>query len=139
MYDCDQAAYHRAEPLEAQVQWFLIKNLLKNPDKLLEALDSFIESERQSDPGPKMAALGERIAELKGRRDRYVEQHAEGIIDLDTLKAKVSGIDRQIESARADIRDLQDQQGRIERLQEQGDCLAEDIRNRPEDEPRRSM
>jgi hypothetical protein len=118
MYDCPEAAYHRAEPLEQRVFWFLAERYLFKPDELIKTLNRFIESERATDPGPQIAALTAQIKGLEDRRDRYVEAYAGGVIKtVDDLAAKTAVIDRQIDSARAEIRGLQDRLGHIQRLE----------------------
>jgi hypothetical protein len=93
---CEHARYHRAEELEERVRRFL-QSILRNPAVIEEQIKLHADRERQRlrDPESQIAMLLEQKRKLKGRRERYLEQHAEGLSSLEDVKAKIAGLDKQ--------------------------------------------
>jgi hypothetical protein len=104
---CPEARYHRAEPLEERVRAFT-RSLLMRPEIIVEQTASYIESERKKrrrDPAQDEAILRAQLAKLADKEEGYLEQHAEKLISMEKLKAKL----KEISSQQAHIEDKLEQ------------------------------
>jgi multidrug resistance efflux pump len=76
--------------------WQSVSAILSDPKNLRAGLDEMIERERSrsaGDPEKETAALTRRLGEIKGRRARYQEMAAAGLVDFDELRERLAGLD----------------------------------------------
>ncbi len=115
-YDsCAQVKGFRAEPMEELV-WQSVRALMLDPTSLRDALERMVEEERsvvRRDPGQDIRRCLEQLASLDRKRSGFQDMAAEGLITLDELRSKLSGLE---ELRRATADELEAARGREERL-----------------------
>jgi hypothetical protein len=107
---CPNGKNYRADRAEPRV-WELVSGLLKDPETLEADLERMIEQERKrlrSGPEEEAATWMKRLDECTKQREKRLEQHAEGLIDLDELRAKLSAIEETREVAERELRRLKE-------------------------------
>ncbi len=105
----------RAEPLEEQA-WQAVRSLMLEPDALQDALERMVEEERsvvRGDPDRDVRRCLEQLAAHERKRSGFQDMAAEGLITLDELRSKLSGLE---ELRRATADELEAARGREERL-----------------------
>ena len=98
---CDAKKFHPAAGLEGLV-WQSVSAILSDPENLRAGLDGMIKRERSrsaGDPDKETPALERRLGEIRGRRARYQEMAAAGLVDFDELRERLAGLDE----ARGDL------------------------------------
>jgi hypothetical protein len=90
--------------------WELVGGLLKNPARLQRSLTEMLEQERRSfrsDPDQEARAWVSKLADVDRKRSRYQEMAAEGLIDFDELRTKLTALDETRKSARRELEALE--------------------------------
>ena len=125
---CTHKRSHRAVDLEESV-WELVSGLLKDPERLRAGLDEMIEAERAGMRGnPEAGAqtwLG-RLAALDGKRSRYQDMAAAGLITFDELGAKLRALEEQRTMAEEELRKVRLHRARLEELERDKETLLHD-------------
>ena len=122
---CVNAHHPRADEREAAV-WEVVSGLLKTPERLQAGLDKLIEEERAAlrrDPNQEIKAWAKKIAEVDRKRSAYQDQQAEGLITLEELREKLSGLKDARAVARSELDALRSRQEHIEQLQNDADTI----------------
>ena len=121
--ECEHARYHCAGELEERVRHF-VKGLLENPAVVEEQIRLHAERERRlKDPDRQVRILLKEKAKLAARRERYLEQHAEGLRRLEGVKEKRADLDRQEAAVQRELNALKQSERYLEDL----DRLAEEL------------
>jgi site-specific DNA recombinase len=122
--ECEHARYHQVGELEGRVRRF-VKDLLENPAVVKEQIRLHAERERQRlrEPEDQIKALLTLKERLAVRRERYLEQHAEGLRPLEDVKEKLADLDKQEAAVQRDL----DRFRESERYLEDLDRLAEEL------------
>lgn len=121
---CPHLKMYPAGKLEDLVDGF-IDGL--RPEVLRQRIEEFIATQAANNPAPQMTALADQINALTRKRDRYIEQHAEGIIDTATLRDKTAAVDAQLSVAQDEMNRLRDQDSYLEFLRTLADETLEAI------------
>jgi hypothetical protein len=125
---CSPKKFHPAVKLEERV-WSAVSAILTDPGKLRVGMDEMIERERSrtpGDPSKEAAAPSKRLQEIKGRRSRYQEMAAAGLIDFDELRERLSGLeDERIDGERA-LEAIQRRAENLGRLEQSRDTLLKE-------------
>ena len=112
---CQASRTHSAEKLEAVV-WGEVRSYLEEPERLQADLNRKIELEKsgaRGEPEREMKLWAEKLAEADAKRVRFQHAYAEGIIDLDDLKARLAELDDARTTAEQEITTLE---GRLEHI-----------------------
>jgi len=127
-HGCSAKKFHPAAELEERV-WSAVSAILADPEKLRTGLDEMLERERAQmlgDPVKEAATLGKRLREIKGRRSRYQEMAAAGLIDFDELRERLAGIeDARVDTERA-LEAIQRRTEHLDRLEQNRNVLLEE-------------
>ena len=124
---CSARTHHRAGELEARV-WEAISKMLKDPERLRAGLDRMIEQERRGahgDPATEAERWLKEISEASQKRTRYQDMAAEGLIDFEELRTRLSALEESRETAERELRALKHRTERLERLERDRDSLLE--------------
>jgi hypothetical protein len=124
---CTHRKNHRAEELEGDV-WAMVRDLLLDPEQLIAALDEMIEQEREGvlgDPGVKVRALLDRIAEIDRKRSRFQDMAAEELVTFEELGAKLAELEVSRNAAEQALDELRGRKARIEELERDKASLLE--------------
>jgi site-specific DNA recombinase len=124
---CPNRKSHRADKVEPGV-WGLISELLQKPERLRADLESMIEVERsglQKDPDREARSWSEKLTELNRKRARFQHSYAEGVIELDDLRARLAELDETREMVEHELEKLLSCRERIEQLERNKDTLLE--------------
>jgi site-specific DNA recombinase len=90
---CPGRIYFRAVELEEQI-WGEVSRVLKNPDRLRRGLERMIERERgEQDPAEETVRLTRLLDEIETKRARFQHLYAEGVIEIEDLRARLSELD----------------------------------------------
>jgi chromosome segregation ATPase len=92
------------------------------------AVDEMIDQEHQalkSDPDRQARALREKLAEVSRKRSRYQEMSAEGLIELDELRAKLTTLEETRRMSQRELEALQSRKERLAELEHDRDALLE--------------
>ena len=122
---CANAHHPRADERETAV-WEVVSGLLKTPERLRAGLEKIIDEERAAlrrDPNQEIKAWAKKIAEVDRRRSAYQDQQAEGLITLEELREKLSGLEDARAVARSELDALRSCQEHIEQLQNDSDTI----------------
>ncbi|MGH3146360.1 MAG: zinc ribbon domain-containing protein [Rubrobacter sp.] len=108
---CSARRHHKAEEVEARV-WDVVSRILKDPERLRAGLDHMIEQERHGarvygDPATEAERWLEEISEAGRKRARYQEMAAEGLIDFDELRMRLSTLEDTRKTAEEELHALQ--------------------------------
>jgi site-specific DNA recombinase len=127
-HGCSAKKFHAAAELEERV-WSVVSAILTDPEKLRVGLDEMIERERAQmlgDPVKEAAALDKELRGIKGRRSRYQEMAAAGLIDFDELRECLARIkDERGDTERA-LEAIQRRAEHLERLVQNRNVLLEE-------------
>jgi len=124
---CPNGKNHRADRVEPRV-WELVSGLLKDPKTLKADLEKMIEQEHQrlrSSPEEGAEIWVKRLDECAKQREKRLEQHAEGLINLDELRTKLNTIEETHEVAERELRRLKDKREEIASLEKDKEALLE--------------
>ena len=124
---CTHRKQYRAERVETAA-WNVVTRLLTDPAKVRVAVDEMINQEHQalkSDPDRQVRVLREKLAEVSRKRSRYQEMSAEGLIDLDELRAKLTTLEETRRMAQRELEALQSRKERFAELEHDRDALLE--------------
>jgi chromosome segregation ATPase len=124
---CTHRKHYRAEKVETAA-WNVVARLLTDPAKVRVAVDEMIDRERQaskSDPDRQACALREQLAEAGRKRSRYQEMAAEGLIDFDELRAKLTTLEETCRTAQRELEALQSRKEQLADLEHDRDALLE--------------
>jgi len=126
-HTCSARTHHKAEELEARV-WSIVSEVLKDPARLRTGLDRMIEEERRrshGDPGAETERWLAQISESGRKRVRYQEMAAEGLINFEELRERLSALEEARGVAERELRELRRRTERLERLERDRDGLLE--------------
>jgi hypothetical protein len=101
---------------------------VENPKQLRVDLEEMIEQEREGargDPKRETKAWLDELVEVDRKRDGYIDLAAEGIIDRDELRAKLTSLEETRKTARRELEALDRRQEKIEELGRDKDALLE--------------
>ena len=124
---CSARTHHRAEALEQRI-WDAVSKILKDPGRLRAGLDHMIDQERrgaQGDPATEAERWLKEISEAGRKRTRYQEMAAEGLIDFNELRTRLSALEETRKTAERELRTLQHRTERLEQLERDRDRLLE--------------
>jgi site-specific DNA recombinase len=136
-YRCQKAVTHKelcpyrksynANKLEEKV-WDLVSDFLKDPERLRAGLEEKIRREEEAaslnrNPEKQIRVWRERIAAGQEKRRRYQEMAAEGLIDFDELRERISELDEEKRLAEEEINALRRQNERLEAMRRDKDTL----------------
>jgi site-specific DNA recombinase len=124
---CANSLRPRADELEAAV-WALVSDLLKAPERLQAGLEKLIEEERRTvrgNPGKEAETWAKKLSDVERKRSAYQDQQAEGLITLDELRSKLTGLEETRGVAYKELEALRSRQERIERLEQDAGALLE--------------
>jgi site-specific DNA recombinase len=90
---CPGRINFRAAELENRV-WSKVSEVLKSPDRLRRGLERMIERERgEQDPTEETVRLTRLLNEIEAKRARFQHLYAEGVIEMEDLRARLSELD----------------------------------------------
>jgi site-specific DNA recombinase len=124
---CSARRHHKAGDLEARV-WDVVSKILKDPERLRYGLDHMIEQERRSthgDPATETERWLGQLSEASRKRARYQEMAAEGLIDFEELRARLSALEETRETAERELHALRHHTKHLKRLERDRDNLLE--------------
>ncbi len=106
--------------------WEFVSGVMKNPERIRVGMNALIEQRRHGmhgDPEREAKAWLEKITEVDGKRARYQDMAAEGLITFDELRAKLEGLAETRETAERELEALRDRQEEAEQLERDRDAL----------------
>jgi site-specific DNA recombinase len=126
---CSARKHHKAEEVEARV-WDMVSRMLKDPERLRAGLDHMIEQERRGatfadDSATEAERWLEKISEAGHKRARYQEMAAEGLIELEELRARLAALEETRKTAEQELRALQHRAEHLAQLERDRDSLLE--------------
>ena len=125
---CSHNKQHRAEEVEGLV-WELMRDLLAQPDDILEALEEAIEAERKAlsrgNPEAEAKAWLDRIAEADRKRDGYLDLAADGILPREELLEKLSALEEMRTRAEAELSKIEGRTETVRRLERDLEAMKE--------------
>ena len=126
MCNCKQSAMqaHKVEP----VVWGFVSGLLKDSERVRHGMEKMIALERagaKGDPEREAEVWLRKLAEADGKRARYQEMAAEGLITFDELRAKLAELESMRKTAQRELEGLRDRRERVEELERDRDALLE--------------
>jgi site-specific DNA recombinase len=125
--ECPNRKNFRADKVEPEV-WELVSGLLQNPEQLRSDLERMIELERdglRGDPDREAHTWLEKLAEVDRKRGRFQYSYAEGVIELDDLRARLAELEEVRKTAERELEVLRGYRERIERLERDKNALLE--------------
>ena len=125
---CEYARYHRAEDCERRVRDFTLA-LVRQPEVIEEQARKFAESERRRlrDPNAQIQGFLEQRQKIDRKRERYLEQHAEGLRSLEDLKSKLADLDTQKTAIDRELASLKDHENYLAGLDEMAEHFVRDL------------
>lgn len=126
---CQASRTHRADDLEALV-WSEVRAYLEEPERLRADLDRKIELEKsgaRGEPEREIKLWAERLAEADDKRIRFQHAYAEGIIDLEDLKARLAELDDTRATAEREIAALEGRLKHVRSLEQDRDAVLADL------------
>jgi hypothetical protein len=125
---CQHGKSHKAADLEAEV-WELVSDAMKDPEQLRADLDTMVEQQRSAgrrgDPEREAKTWLEKLTEVDRKRSAYQDQQAEGLITIDELRSKLSGLEETRKTAQKELEAFRDHQEHIAELEADRDALLE--------------
>jgi DNA repair ATPase RecN len=106
--------------------WEFVSGVMKNPERIRAGMNALIEQRRHGmhgDPEREAKAWLEKIAEVDGKRARYQDMAAEGLITFDELREKLAGLAETRETAERELEALRDRQEEAEELERDRNAL----------------
>jgi site-specific DNA recombinase len=114
---CPGRIYFRAAELEEHV-WSEVSRVLKNPDRLRQGLERMIERERgEQDPAEETVRLTRLLDEIESKRARFQHLYAEGVIEIEDLRARLSELDATQSEAERRRDDLEARRKHLKQLE----------------------
>ena len=115
--------------MEARV-WDVVSRILKDPERLRAGLDYMIEQERHGarvsgDPTAEAERWLEEISEAGRKRARYQVMAAEGLIDFNELRMRLSTLEDTRKMAEEELHALQRRTEHLAQLERDRDGLLE--------------
>jgi hypothetical protein len=111
-----------AEPLEDSV-WQSVSNLLTNPERLRAGLGELIAQEQstiQGDPLKQTEALANLLENVAGKRRRYQDMAAEGLIGFDELRSRLAELGDVRKTTEKELESIRRRRDRIAELEQDG-------------------
>jgi hypothetical protein len=127
-HNCSAKKFHSAVELEERV-WGAVSAILTDPEKLRAGLDEMLERERAhvlGDPAKEISALDKRLRDIKGRRARYQEMAAAGLIDFDELRERLADIEGERKDTERALEATRRHTEHLERLEQNRNVLLEE-------------
>jgi site-specific DNA recombinase len=122
---CPHNKHYRAADREARV-WECVAGLLRDPERVRAGLEEMIEQERagsRGDPKREITRWLEQAAEVDRKRSGFQDMAAGGLITLDELRAKLTGLEETRKTAEAEIEHLRGGVERVAELERNRDTL----------------
>ena len=119
---CPQKKTLRAEPLENAV-WQSVSDLLTDPERLRVGLEDLIAQEQSTihgDPLKQTEALTNTLENVAGKRRRYQDMAAEGLISFDELRSRLAELDDARKTTERELESLRRHRDRIAELEHDG-------------------
>jgi hypothetical protein len=116
---CSYGRTPNAHKIEAEV-WEAVKAVLLDPERLERGLDAFLEAEKEmagGDPEKEARAFTSRIAEVDGKRAAYQDLVADGLMEMEELRAKLDALSRQKAAAEEGLEALEERRSRVRELE----------------------
>jgi Recombinase zinc beta ribbon domain/Recombinase len=117
---CPAVRHYRAEPLEATVVARL-KGWFGDTEKVEAHIKQRIEAERNrlfgGDPEGRAKALADRLTKLGTKTERNKDMYAEGVIEMDELKARQAALGEEQRVIEAELDTLVNRTRHLERLE----------------------
>ena len=124
---CSNNRCIRSDRAHAAV-WDLISGLLSEPERLRAGLEAMIEEERKGmrgDPERETKAWLQKLSEADRKRDGYLDLAAEGFLDREELRAKLTALEETRETAERELRALRGHSELLENLEREKDAVIE--------------
>jgi site-specific DNA recombinase len=124
---CTQVRGFRAEPVEAKV-WELVRSLMLEPEYLLDDIDRMIQEERKAvrgNPEQEAKVWFEKIAAVERKRSGFQDMAAEGLITLDELREKLTGLDDLRKTAERELRTIEVRRETLQQLERDRDLIRD--------------
>jgi site-specific DNA recombinase len=119
---CPQKKTLRAEPLENAV-WQSVSDLLTDPERLRVGLEDLIAQEQSTihgDPLKQTEALTNTLENVAGKRRRYQDMAAEGLISFDELRSRLAELEDTRKTTERELESLRRRRDRIAELEHDG-------------------
>jgi DNA repair exonuclease SbcCD ATPase subunit len=114
---CPGRIYFRAAELENRV-WSEVSEVLKSPERLRQGLERMIERERgEQDPAGETVRLTRLLDEIEAKRARFQHLYAEGVIEMEDLRARLSELDATYSEAQRRGDDLEARRKHLNELE----------------------
>jgi hypothetical protein len=107
----------RAAELENRV-WSEVSEVLKSPERLRQGLERMIERVRgEQDPAEETVRLTRLLDEIEAKRARFQHLYAEGVIEMEDLRARLFELDATYPEAQRRRDDLETRRKRLKELE----------------------
>jgi hypothetical protein len=110
--------------------WDFISNLLQDPKKISDGMETLIEQERATDPQDaaiEAKVWKQQIVEGARKRSAYQDQQAAGLMTLEELGSKLQELDDARRLAEAELEALMRRQEHIEELEKDREALLKSM------------
>jgi hypothetical protein len=130
---CEYVKYHRAEEVEGRVRVF-VGRLLENPDVFRQQVETQAAALRRelSCSGDRAESLRREATKLENRRDRFLDQEADGLITREKLRERLSGLDADLGRVRVELEKVENVEDEERRLRELPALVESYLRDLPE-------
>jgi site-specific DNA recombinase len=128
MCGCRQPAI-RVEDIESVI-WGFMSGLLRDPERIRAGMNRLIEEERatrRGDLGGEARAWSEKLEECVRLRGAYQDQQAAGLMTIEELRSKLTGLEETRRHAEGELSVLVDARDRAEQLERDRDALLESM------------
>jgi site-specific DNA recombinase len=124
---CSLDGMRRADEIEALV-WRFVSDMIKEPEQLREDLERALEQECQGARGNserEAKAWLDKLAEIDRKRSGFQDMAAEGLITLDELRAKLTGLEEVRATAERELKALRSRREKLEALEQDKEAVLE--------------
>jgi hypothetical protein len=98
--------------------WSKVSEVLKGPERLRQGLERMIERERgEQDPAQETVRLIRLLDETEAKRARFQHLYAEGVIEMEDLRARLSELDAIYSEAQRRRDDLEARRKHLKELE----------------------
>ena len=128
---CPMSKNFRADEMETLI-WGFVSNLLSSPECLQKGLDTMLKQERdgfRGDPELEAKVWIEKLTDAEGKRSSFQDMAAEGLINFDELRTKLTTLQETCETARRELAALEDRRNRLKDLENDAATLLESYAN----------
>ena len=116
---CEHVRFHRLLETEERVERFVL-SLIEDPEVLREKIEEQAERERRAlrNTDQEARRVCGRLEQLALMEDGYSEQHAEGLIPMERLREKLTGLAGERDALEEKLAGLAEGEERIRRIEE---------------------